>query len=266
MLSAPCFRTALLLQTRSVIPCGKVLPTPYRYLSTVAQRATGATMVRKQARPGSTPVHTSVIPFSAPDVLNHVQGALEAHGVFALPTDTVYGLACRYDDAAAIRALYHTKGRPGHKALPVLLGDKAHLPLVTQPSSSALVRRLTEQFWPGPMTLVLEAHPDLGPDLLAGGSTVAVRVVDNPVFQTLANRFGPLATSSANLSGHPDCSDAAAVRDQLQGRIPLIVDGGPTRDVRPSTIVSVHREQITILREGSLSAAIRAIQAERNPA
>ncbi len=188
------------------------------------------------------------------------------HAVFALPTDTVYGLACHYNDPAAIQALYHAKGRPPHKALPVLLGDPAHLPQVTRPVTSALVQRLMEQFWPGPLTLVLEAHPGLAPDLLSGGSTVAVRVVDNPVFQAIANRFGPLATSSANLSGHPDCSDAPAVHQQLQGRIPLIVDGGPTRDTQPSTIVSVHRERITILREGSLSTAIRAIRQDTETA
>ncbi len=205
-------------------------------------------------------MHTSIIPFTATDILEQVQAVLAARSVFALPTDTVYGLSCHFDDPVAIQALYRVKGRPRHKALPILLGDVSLLPLVTQPNSSSLVQYLTEEFWPGPLTMVLEANPSLSPELLAGGSTVAVRVVDNPVFQTIANRFGPLATSSANLSGQPDCNDAASVQDQLRGRIPLIVDGGQTRDNRPSTIVSVHNETVTILREGSLSAAMRAIQ------
>ncbi len=210
------------------------------------------------------PVHTAIVPFSDPAVLHHVQTVLAANMVFALPTDTVYGLACHYRDRTAIQALYRIKERPRHKALPVLLGDTSQLLLVAQPVTSGLIQYLTEQFWPGPLTLVLEAHPDLDPDLLAGGTTVAVRVVDNPIFQSIACRFGPLATSSANLSGYPDCSDVSAVQTQLQGRIPLIVDGGTTRDVRPSTIVSVQQETITIHREGSLSTAIRAIQQERH--
>lgn len=203
-------------------------------------------------------MHTAIVSAHDDQVLRRVQDILDARLSFALPTDTVYGLACRFDDPQGIQSIYEAKGRPGHKALPVLLGTEDHLSQVTPPSRSPLLRALGERFWPGPLTLILEAGPHLPPDLLAGGSTVAVRVVAHPVFQSIAMVTGPLATTSANRSGDSDCGTAPAVLRQLRGRIPLIVDGGATPETRPSTIVEVQSDTATILREGSLSSAVRA--------
>lgn len=190
-------------------------------------------------------------------MLDCVHRVLATGMPFALPTDTVYGLACAYDNPQAIRALYRVKGRPVGKAIPVLLGAMSQLPLVAPASRTDLTAQLMARFWPGPLTIILEAHPALPAALLADGTTVAVRVVDNPVFQAIALRMGPLATTSANLSGQSDCSRASDVLAQLQGRIPLIVDGGPTPETQPSTIVAVANDGITVIREGSLSTAIR---------
>lgn len=205
-------------------------------------------------------VPTTILAAAAPELRSRVQAAAAAHQPFALPTDTVYGLSCPFDDRVAIEALYRVKGRSKDKAIPVLLGTKAQLALVVPPWPSALVKRLADHFWPGPLTIVMEARPGLPSALLGGGDTVAVRVVDHPVFQAVAAFTGPLATTSANLSGRPDCSDAQAVEAQLEGRIPLIVDGGRSPQSRPSTIVQAHGERLRILRAGSLSEAVQNLQ------
>ena len=202
-------------------------------------------------------METQLLPITDDRIMDHVSRAFSAQLPIALPTDTVYGLSCPYDSAAGIEALYRIKGRPLSKAIPILLGASEQLPLVVQPFHSELAAALAARFWPGPLTIILPAQPHLPAALLAGGDTVAVRVVDHPIFQKIALQMGPLATTSANVSGQPDCSHAHEVYRHLQGRIPLIVNAGHSPESQPSTIVKVARQDVTIVRPGSLAAAVR---------
>lgn len=179
--------------------------------------------------------------------------------VIAAPTDTVYGLVCRYDSSRAIEELYRVKDRPPEKALPVLLGDESQLEKVIVGSASALAQQLIARFWPGPLTLILPALAHLPPVLTAGGSTVGVRIPDQPFLCELARQAGPLASSSANRSGGPECSTAAQVLAQLDGRIPLLVDGGATSLGQASTVLDLSGETPRILREGPLGEIIRGL-------
>ena len=199
---------------------------------------------------------TQMLPISDAKYMDQVRRAFAAHQPVAIPTDTVYGLSCPFDCIAGVEALYKVKGRPPGKAIPILLGKLEQLALVALPIQSEMAAALAARFWPGPLTLILAARPTVPPGLLAGGETIAVRVVDHPIFQEISGQMGPLATTSANLSGRPDCSLASEVYKQLQGRIPLIVDAGQSPENCPSTIVKVEEQQVTVVRSGSLATAV----------
>lgn len=200
---------------------------------------------------------TILISTNDPAALDQGTDWLQAQAVIAAPTDTVYGLVCQYDSDAAIEALYEAKGRPPQKALPILLGDEHQLDEVVAHVPD-IARRLMARFWPGPLTLVLPARPHLPVRLTAGMDTVAVRVPDHPVLRALARRSGPLASSSANRSGGPDCATAAAVLAQLDGRIPLLLDGGTTPGGVPSTVLALSADGVIFLREGPIGDTVRA--------
>ncbi len=187
---------------------------------------------------------------------------VQAEQVIAVPTDTVYGLVCRYDSARAIERLYTVKERPHEKALPVLLGAETQLPQVVQMPLPSLARSLIRRFWPGPLTLVLPACRGLPPVLTADSDTVAVRIPDHPFLRALACRAGPLASSSANRSGAVECRTAGAVQAQLHGRIPLIVDGGETTHALASTVLDLSGASGRILREGPVGDRVRALLEE----
>lgn len=172
--------------------------------------------------------------------MEEAAAALARGELVAFPTDTVYGLAAGHDH---VRKLYVAKDRPKEKRIPVLLSDATNL------EASALVtpaaRALAARFWPGPLTLVLVA-PRRG--------TIAFRVPDNAVARRLiAASGGGLPVTSANRSGQPDAKTAQEVVDQLDGRIALVLDGGPVGGGVPSTVVDCTTEQVKILREGAVS-------------
>lgn len=179
--------------------------------------------------------------------------------VIAAPTDTVYGLVCRFDSQRAIEELYRVKERPPEKALPVLIGDDSQLAQVIAGPLPALAQELIARFWPGPLTLILPALPHLPPVLTAGGSTVGVRVPNQPFLRELARQAGPLASSSANRSGGPECHTPAEVLAQLDGRIPLLVDSGPTPHALASTVLDLTPIPPRILREGPLGETVRGM-------
>ncbi len=185
---------------------------------------------------------TRVISTTHVDALTLAAALLDAQNVIAAPTDTVYGLVCAYDSVAAIDALYEAKGRPPEKALPILLAGEDQLDQVVA-EVSALARGLMERFWPGPLTLVLPGLPHLPARLTAGMDSVAVRVPDHPVLRALAQASGPLASSSANRSGGPDTASAQAVLAQLDGLVPLILDGGTAPGGIPSTVLDFDRNR-----------------------
>lgn len=183
-------------------------------------------------------------------------GVLREGKVVALPTETVYGLAGDAFNPEALAQIFEVKERPHFDPLIVHIGRKSDLDKVAQvPAEVAeVVAALAENFWPGPLTLVLPRHPDV-PDLVTSGlDTVAVRMPDHPVMKGVARDFGPLAAPSANRFGRISPTSAAAVEEELGGRIPLIVNGGACRDGLESTIISVEagekRPQFRLLRAG----------------
>lgn len=176
--------------------------------------------------------------------------------VVALPTETVYGLAGDALRPKAVLRIFESKERPRFNPLIVHLPDSSWLEKVADipTQEKEIVGRLTNAFWPGPFTLVLPKTA-LIPDLVTAGlDTVAVRVSADPVFQKVIRSFGgPLAAPSANRFGRISPSIAEHVLSELDGRIPLIVDGGPTTHGIESTVVAIHDGEVEILRPGPIS-------------
>ena len=172
-------------------------------------------------------METRILPANRATVQNAYQ-VLQAGALAAFPTDTVYGLGAWLTNPQAIEELYRVKGRDAAKAIAVLIGDPAALSQVAEQMTAAAVR-LSQVFWPGPLTLVVPGKASL-PRNLSPLPTVGVRMPAHPVALELLNQTGPLAVTSANLSGQPSATCAQDVYDQLAGRISLILDGGALRE------------------------------------
>lgn len=183
-------------------------------------------------------------------------GLLENGEPVALPTETVYGLAADALRPDAVLKIFEAKERPFFDPLIVHLPDLNWLDRIAVSERNRLVRKLVGAFWPGPLTLVLPRRETV-PDLVTSGlATVAVRMSAHPVFRAAIEQFGrPLAAPSANRFGRISPTTAAHVAAELGGRIPLIVDGGPTRLGVESTIVAPEDdgETIRILRSGPVT-------------
>jgi L-threonylcarbamoyladenylate synthase len=176
---------------------------------------------------------------------------LTGGGLAAFPTDTVYGLGAMAFDENAVGLLYDVKERGAEKAIPVLIGDFSQLERVTA-GVTMMAAKLARRFWPGPLTIVLPRHPSI-PDAVTLLPKVGVRIPNFAPTQELLRLTGPLAVTSANISGQGSPSTAIGVEAQLGGRIPLILDGGATPGGRPSTVVDCTKSQPVILREGPVS-------------
>lgn len=194
---------------------------------------------------------TIIRPATQPGAIEQALEILQNSGLVAFPTDTVYGVGGLAFSTAAIDQLYQVKDRSTEKAIPILLGSVDQLSLVTGEVND-LARRFVERFWPGPLTLVLPRCPDL-PANLSPYPTVGVRMPNHPVALALLNRSGPLAVTSANLSGGQNTLTAQEVFTQLNERIPLILDGGRTPGGQPSTVVDCTGKEPVILRQGPIS-------------
>ena len=201
---------------------------------------------------------TDLLPANSPAELAHaIERAvdfLNAGEPVALPTETVYGLAADATRADAAVKIFEAKQRPFFDPLIVHIPDMEWLERIARADSPSVVK-LIEKFWPGPLTLVLPRR-DIVPDIVTSGlATVAVRMSAHPVFQAVSKAFGkPLAAPSANPFGRISPTTAQHVRDGLDGRIPLIVDGGPCAVGIESTIVAVEGERLRILRAGPVTA------------
>jgi L-threonylcarbamoyladenylate synthase len=178
---------------------------------------------------------------------------LSVGGLVAFPTDTVYGLGALAFNDAAVRSIFPAKDRPKEKAIPVLISDFEDLAKVSS-EVSELASTLAGRFWPGALTLVVRKNPAL-PESVSEGPTVGVRIPDHPFARALLRLTGPMAVSSANLSGQPGPSTADQVFNQLGGRIAMILDGGRTPGGTPSTVVECLAAQPRILRAGPISLA-----------
>jgi L-threonylcarbamoyladenylate synthase len=198
-----------------------------------------------------TSIETQIIRADHPEVISRALLTLEKGGLVAFPTDTVYGVGALAFDGAAVESIYTAKDRPVEKAIPILIGNNDDLPKVTS-TIPDLARKLASRFWPGPLTLILPKKPYL-PEAVSSTDTVAVRIPDHKVARELLRAVGPMAVTSANISGQPSPSTAEEVFAQLGGRIAIIIDGGKTPGGVPSTLVDCTKDQPEILREGPIS-------------
>ena len=196
-------------------------------------------------------METLVLPAGDPDSLALALETLRGGGLVAFPTDTVYGVGALAFDPVAVASIYAAKARPAEKAIPILIGDAEDLDRVSD-NVPPLALTLAARFWPGPLTLVVPKSVTL-PGIVSAAPTVGVRVPDHPAARALLRAAGPMAVTSANISGQPSPSSSDEVLAQLNGRIPLILDGGVTPGGIPSTVVNCLGAEPAILREGPLS-------------
>lgn len=198
---------------------------------------------------------------AAKEAVNRAVLHLRQGDVVALPTETVYGLGADALDPVAVAKVFEAKERPAFDPLIVHLPHRKWLTQVaTIPAGlEEVIARLTETFWPGPLTLVLP-KTDRVPDIVTSGlPTVAVRVSNHPIFKRIVKELDrPIAAPSANRFGRMSPTSAAAVQEELQGRIPLIVDGGACSCGLESTIIRLEpatpKPRIHILRAGPVTA------------
>jgi L-threonylcarbamoyladenylate synthase len=177
-------------------------------------------------------------------------------GLVAFPTETVYGLGADATNGAAVARLYAAKGRPRFNPLIVHVADRAAAQRLGRLDAAA--SSLAAAFWPGPLTLVLPKTDDCPAAELAtaGLETIAVRVPDHPVAHALIEAAGrPLVAPSANRSGHVSPTTAAHAAADLDGRIDLVLDAGPTRVGVESTIIACLAERPVLLRPGGVARA-----------
>ena len=175
-------------------------------------------------------------------------------GLAAVPTETVYGLAGNGLDAEAVRQIYEVKGRPAVKPLSLMVPDAASLERygIDVPEQAEL---LADKYWPGPLTIVVKARPEIPAIVLAGGKTVGLRCPDHPLTLELLRTCGlPLAAPSANPSGSPSPKTAQQVLDYFDGRIDCVIDGGACGIGTESTIIDMSVLPYRILRQGALPA------------
>jgi L-threonylcarbamoyladenylate synthase len=198
---------------------------------------------------------TRILPFGE-EAIAEAARLIEKGLPVAVATETVYGLAADATNPEAVARIYEAKGRPSFNPLIVHVPDLSAAERVGEFSSAA--RKLAEQHWPGPLTIVVPLREDAGVAALvtAGLSTIAIRVPAHPAMQAMLRATGrPLAAPSANASGSISPTRAEHVRKSLDGRIPLIVDAGPTERGLESTIIAVAGPQLRLLRRGPIEIA-----------
>ena len=173
----------------------------------------------------------------------------------AFPTETVYGLGAHAMDAQAVLGIFAAKGRPADNPLIVHIHDRSQLEGICEVNAQAL--RLMDAFWPGPLTIILPRKAAVPNAVTANLDTVAVRMPSHPVAMALLAACNlPIAAPSANRSGKPSPTSAKHVFDDMDGRIPLIIDGGDSDVGLESTVISLAGNKPCILRPGGVTQAM----------
>lgn len=193
--------------------------------------------------------HTQILSIDDPNAIPLALAALEAGELIVFPTDTLYGLAGQINELS-LQKIYVAKQRPEEKAIPVLVGSLEQLDQLAsavKPEEVALM----DTYWPGPLTLVLPKKEGLPPSL-SPYSGLAVRMPDHPFALSLLQHSGPLAVTSANISGGSNPTTAEEVYAQLKGWVAIILDGGKHPGGKASTIVDCQSEEPLLLREGPI--------------
>lgn len=199
-------------------------------------------------------VYDCGVPDTRADGLRAAASAVRSGRLVVMPTDTVYGIGADAFDASAVRALLRAKQRGPDMPVGVLVGSWSTVDgLVLGLSRQA--RALIEAFWPGDLSIVVSHAPSLHWNLGSTRGTVMLRMPLHPVALELLRDVGPMAVSSANVSGRAPAATAAEAVDQLGSSVDVYLDGGASGDAVPSTIVDLTGGEPTLLREGAVSAA-----------
>jgi L-threonylcarbamoyladenylate synthase len=201
------------------------------------------------------PVEVLKISSAAPErhVVNYAADFIRRGRVIGIPTDTVYGLSADPFNLAAIERVFQVKGRPETRALPILVSSiEQAVTLVRDVPDGFLV--LAHKFWPGALTLVIEATHRLPLKVTGNSGRVALRWPNSRITTALIEAAGgPVTGTSANVSGFPSCTNAQQIVKQLGDRLPLVLDGGDTGGAMASTIVRVDGDEWAIIREGAVA-------------
>lgn len=195
---------------------------------------------------------TTKLDANIPGVIEEAAELLKQGQVIAFPTDTLYGVGVDPFNAAAIDQLYQVKERAAEKGIPILLADLSDLEKVTQRIPD-YAQALIEQFWPGPLTLIVPRHPAL-PANLSPNEGIAVRIPDHVISRAFIRAAGGVvATSSANRSGEAPTRNAAEAFQALEGRIAAVLDGGEVHHGQASTVLDCMSDPPIVLREGPVT-------------
>ncbi|QVK18117.1 threonylcarbamoyl-AMP synthase [Mycoplasmatota bacterium] len=171
--------------------------------------------------------------------------------IIAFPTDTVYGIGANLFSIEAINKIYQTKHRPGHKPLAVLCANKQQILQVVKEIPPQM-ELLINHFMPGALTVILPKKEEVPDFVTSNLPTIGVRIPNHKIALEILEKVGPLATTSANLSGNKSLNDASDVIKRLGDNIDIIIDGGKTDIQIPSTVVTILNDEIKIIREGSI--------------
>jgi len=187
------------------------------------------------------------------EAIERASAIIKKGGLIAYPTETFYGLGAKFDNVAALKKLYGAKHRSRNKALPLIIGEKRLLELISS-SITGSAEKLAEKFWPGPLTLLLAAKPEISEFLTADTGKIAVRVPGESFALELARALKfPITATSANISGSPPADNADDVLRYFNDALDLIIDCGKTPGGKPSTIVDASEEKIRVVRAGVIS-------------
>jgi len=191
-----------------------------------------------------------------PERIDEAVAILKNGGVIAFPTETFYGLGADARNEAAIDKIFDIKGRDFSNPILVVIGEGTDVDTFAEyiPTEA---RKLMECFWPGPLTIIFKAACIVSPKLTAGSGKIGMRLSSHPIARELSKRLGgPLTATSANLSGKAECSSAAEVISQLEGKLDGVVDGGYTPGGKGSTVVDISSRPPKVLREGMIPSSL----------
>ena len=206
----------------------------------------------RYSRRVSTPVLRVLDRHAADDELAAAGRILREGGIVAFPTETVYGLAASAEHPEAVKRLYKLKGRSHEQAMTVMVSD---LDAVRSRVASIPPRAadLMQRFWPGPLTLVLDADADTADTPQSVAGTIGFRLPSHPLARGLVQAAGvPLLVPSANRAGEPPATSAEEVLRIFKGELDLVIDSGPSKGGVASTVVRVQGDDVTVLREGAI--------------
>jgi L-threonylcarbamoyladenylate synthase len=197
-------------------------------------------------------METKLLNADTPGAIEEAADLLKQGHIIAFPTDTLYGVGVDPFNSAAIEQLYQVKERSAEKGIPILLADISDLEKVAQDISN-LAQSLIEQYWPGPLTLIVPRHPRL-PAMLSPNEGIAVRIPDHAISRAFIRAAGGIvATSSANHSGEQPARNAAEAFRVMNGQISAVLDGGSVQHGQGSTVLDCMSDPPQVLREGPVT-------------